>query len=93
MVYKAGLMQQTYESCDGLEVLHIFGVLRPGLERGYLRRVLDAKELKKLTSTKLGTQNIMSLFVAMAALITLSGSGMVAGERGGNTDKTTPHEA
>lgn len=29
----------------------------------------------------------------MAASITLSGAGITAGERGGNTDKTTPHVA
>lgn len=29
----------------------------------------------------------------MAAFITLSGSGIIAGERGRNTDRTTPHVA
>lgn len=52
-------------------------------------RRLQLEDLK-LTSTKLGTQNIMSLLVAMEAFITLSGSGIMAGERGWNTDKTIP---
>ena len=85
-----------YYSFDAFQKIDVLSVSRPSLRRTVSKATGGAApqvwQLKKyeLTSMKLGTTKMISLFVFMDALMTLSGSATIAGARGSKAETTRP---
>ena len=83
----------THDTENTFQELYIFALPRPELTTKISEFGNFFASRGRLTSTKLGTQKMMSLLESMHALITLSGSGNIAGVWGSKAVMTIPDMA
>ena len=83
----------THDAENTFQELDIFALPRPELTTKISEFGNFFASRGRHTSTKLGTQKMMSLLESMHAFITLSGSGNIAGVRGSKAVMTIPDMA